>query len=69
VTRDDELLLGGQPVALSTKHEIYAVCPHPGCPDPRQRYVIDMEKLRTVTSRWRARPLDIPISEIATQGS
>ena len=68
VTRD-ELLLGGEPVALSTPRDIPAWCRHPGCPQPGQHYVIHMDRLRAVARRWRARPLDILISEIATQGS
>jgi hypothetical protein len=68
VTRD-ELLLGREPIALSSPRDTHVWCRHPGCPQPGQQYVIHMDRLRQEARRWRARRLDILISEIATQGS
>ena len=69
IVTTDELLLGREPIALSSPRDIHAWCPHPGCPQPGQQYVIHMDRLRRLARRWRARRLDILISEIATQGS
>ena len=69
IVTKDELLLGSESVALSSTDLVYARCLHPGCQGTGQEHLIDMDRLRVVASRWRRRPIDTLITEIATMES
>jgi len=69
VTRDDELVLPqSMPTALSSKDDVDAWCPHPGCPPATPIYKIEMVLLKRELelSRRRRRTSDILITDIAT---
>ncbi len=69
VTRGDELVLPrSMPTALSSKDDVDAWCPHPGCPPPPPKYKIEMVLLKRELelSRRRRQTSDILITDIAT---